>query len=152
MFEAHNVIRESLEHRCAHLIPRPEGAFLTDLSLSAEESDPRAQTHREIHALRDIARAKCDQLTRLIVDIVKMHINTTFFEWDASLVRGMFHFHAYPCKIGSDAIFSILSDGTYYAAMLLAKENGTEEDVAACLQALNEMRWAYAKTGERSNK
>lgn len=45
-----------------------------------------------------------------------------------------------------------MSDGTYYAAMLLAKDHGTEEDVAVCLQALNEMRWAYAKTGERSNK
>ncbi|KAG7531622.1 hypothetical protein FFLO_04206 [Filobasidium floriforme] len=130
MFEAHNVIRESLEHRCAHLVPRPEGAFLTELSLSAEETDPRIQIHREIKHLHDIARAKCEQLTRLIVDIVKMHINTSFFEWDASLVR----------------------DGTYYAAMLLAKDHGTEEDVAACLQALNEMRWAYAKTGERSNK
>jgi hypothetical protein len=88
MFEAHNVIRESLEHRCAHLVPRPEGAFFTELSLSAEETDPRIQIHREIKHLHDIARAKCEQLTRLIVDIVKMHINTSFFEWDASLVRG----------------------------------------------------------------
>lgn len=88
MFEAHNVIRESLEHRCAHLVPRPEGAFLTELSLSAEETDPRIQIHRQIQHLHDIARSKCEQLTRLIVDIVKMHINTSFFEWDASLVRG----------------------------------------------------------------
>jgi len=88
MFEAHNVIRESLEHRCAHLVPRPEGAFLTELSLSAEETDPRVQIHNEIQHLHDIARAKCEQLTRRIVDIVKMHINTSFFEWDASLVRG----------------------------------------------------------------
>jgi hypothetical protein len=88
MFEAHNVIRESLEHRCVHLVPRPEGAFLTELSLSAEETDPRVQIHNEIQHLHDIARAKCEQLTRRIVDIVKMHINTSFFEWDASLVRG----------------------------------------------------------------
>jgi len=88
MFEAHNVIRESLEHRCVHLVPRPQGAFLTELSLSAEETDPRVQMHNEIQHLHDIARAKCEQLTRRIVDIVKMHINTSFFEWDASLVRG----------------------------------------------------------------
>jgi hypothetical protein len=88
MFEAHNVIRESLEHRCAHLVPRPEAAFLTELSLSAEETDPRNQTHNEIQHLHDIARAKCEHLTRQIVEIVKMHINTSFFEWDASLVRG----------------------------------------------------------------
>lgn len=88
MFEAHNVIRESLENRCSHFVPKPREAFLTDLSISSEETDARALLHAETKRLHEIARAKCDQLTRQIVDIVRTHINTTFFEWDASLVRG----------------------------------------------------------------
>jgi hypothetical protein len=36
--------------------------------------------------------------------------------------------------------------------MLLANEDGTEEDIAICLQALSEMRWGFAKTAERSAK
>jgi len=51
-----------------------------------------------------------------------------FFEWDASLVR----------------------DGTYYAAMLLAKNNGSDDDIACCVQAINELRWAHAKAWSRS--
>jgi hypothetical protein len=38
-----------------------------------------------------------------------------FFEWDASLVR----------------------DGTFYAAKLLPRMGGSEDDIAICLQALN---------------
>jgi hypothetical protein len=53
-----------------------------------------------------------------------------FFEWDASLVR----------------------DGTYYAAMLLARGGGSDEDISICLQALNELRWAHGKCWERSNE
>ena len=41
--------------------------------------------------------------------------NGRFFEWDASLVR----------------------DGTFYTAKLLAQTCGSEEDIAICLQALN---------------
>ena len=46
----------------------------------------------------------------------------------------------------------LCTDGTYYTAMMLANEDGTEEDVAICLQALSEMRWGFAKTAERSAK
>lgn len=48
-----------------------------------------------------------------------------FFEWGASLVR----------------------DGTYYTAMLLARSGGSDEDVAICLQALNVSVKATGRTG-----
>lgn len=52
------------------------------------------------------------------------------FEWDASLVR----------------------DGTYYAAMILAKRGGSDEDIALCIQALNVgsyviLLWRCSSTG-----
>jgi len=60
--------------------------------------------------------------------VVSLGLIGRFFEWDASLVR----------------------DGTYYAAMLLAKHNGSDDDIACCVQALNELRWAHAKAWSRS--
>lgn len=89
MFEAHNVIRESLEHRVSHHVPKPSSAFLMDL-MPTSSNDPTAENQRDVAKLYDIAKAKCDHMTRQIVDIAKMHVNTNFFEWDASLVRGEF--------------------------------------------------------------
>lgn len=83
-------------------------------------------THADIVAidhLLDIAKSKCEVKTRQIVDLVKMYVGTRFFEWDASLVR----------------------DGTYYAAMWLAKQGGSSEDVAVCIQALNVSNVFYTR-------
>lgn len=43
-----------------------------------------------------------------------------------------------------------MRDGTYYTAMLLAKNHGSDEDISICIQALNELRWAHAKAWDRS--
>ncbi|KAJ9108955.1 hypothetical protein QFC21_000277 [Naganishia friedmannii] len=130
MFEAHNVIRESLEHRAHILIENRASAQLMDLSIAQTQPHSRDQNILEIQHLRSIARAKCDHILREIVGIVKRHVNTNFFEWDASLVR----------------------DGTYYAAMLLAERSGSDNDISCCLEALSEMRWAFARTQERSRE
>lgn len=88
MFEAHNVIRESLEHRLQSLERKGrEAAQFEDLSIDSSWKTETQALH-EIRNLRDIARAKCDQLVREIAGIIKQHLHTPFFEWDASLVRG----------------------------------------------------------------
>lgn len=92
MFEAHNVIRESLEHRAHILTQDRHKAQLMDLSIAEKPLNDRDQNILEIQHLRSIARAKCDHILREIVGIVKQHINTSFFEWDASLVRGKLPF------------------------------------------------------------
>jgi hypothetical protein len=88
MFEAHNVIRESLEHRLQSLETKArEAAQFEDLSMDSNWK-PETQALYEIRNLRDIARAKCDHLVKEIAGIIKQHLYTSFFEWDASLVRG----------------------------------------------------------------
>jgi hypothetical protein len=87
-FHAHNVIRESLEHR-AHVLTRDrESAQLIDLGIAENQPHSRDQYILEIQQLRTIARAKCDHMLQEIVGIIKQHVKTNFFEWDASLVRG----------------------------------------------------------------
>ncbi|RXK40132.1 hypothetical protein M231_02589 [Tremella mesenterica] len=120
LFEAQNVIRTSLEKRLEGIVSQT-GAYI---------SDPDS-TNGEVTNLRhllDISKSKCEVQTRQTMDIIKRHVGTSFFEWDASLVR----------------------DGTYYTAMLLAKMRDTDEDIVICLRALNELRWAHAKSFERS--
>lgn len=125
-----DVIRESLEHRVKHQVPKPAEAFLVDLSLSSEDADGTQQMHRDVQTLHRIAQDKCEKLTRQIVEIVKAHQGTSFFEWDASLVR----------------------DGVYYAASYIAREGGPQEDLSECLAALQTMRWGYAKAEERCDR
>lgn len=87
------------------------------------------------------SQTSCWDQVRFTIDWV--WLTRRFFEWDASLVR----------------------DGTYYAAMLLARGGGSDADIAVCLQALNvgvvrdiwayklqELRWAHAKSWERSQE
>ncbi|KAL7421552.1 hypothetical protein Q5752_003321 [Cryptotrichosporon argae] len=122
-FEAQNVVRTTLEERLAKL-EQDTGAFVSD----PNSPDARLGERTTLAHLVDIARAKCDAQTRMVVDIVRARVGTSFFEWDASLVR----------------------DGTYYAAMQLARAGGSDDDVALCLRAINEVRWAHAKSVERS--
>ncbi|WVQ99298.1 hypothetical protein IAU59_006430 [Kwoniella sp. CBS 9459] len=126
LFEAQNVIRTNLEDRLAKLSAAQTSAFITDSNPSTPEA-----MHNDlvgVQHLLDIARSKCEVKTRQIMEIVRHHVGTRFFEWDASLVR----------------------DGTFYTAMLLARAGGSDEDIQICIQALNELRWAHAKAWERS--
>ncbi|WWD17398.1 hypothetical protein CI109_101839 [Kwoniella shandongensis] len=126
LFEAQNVIRTNLEDRLSKLSVATTSAHITDSTASSPES-----VHGDlvtVQHLLDIAKSKCDVMTKQILEIVKRHVGTRFFEWDASLVR----------------------DGTYYAAMLLAREGGSDEDIVICIKALNELRWAHSRSWDRS--
>ncbi|WVQ67810.1 uncharacterized protein L199_006015 [Kwoniella botswanensis] len=126
LFEAQNVIRTNLEDRISKLAQAQTTAFITE----SNPSTPEAMHNDLLNAqhLLDISKSKCDVQTRQIMEIVRRHVGTRFFEWDASLVR----------------------DGTYYTAMLLARAGGSDEDIQICIRALNELRWAHAKAWERS--
>ncbi|WWC70299.1 uncharacterized protein I206_104249 [Kwoniella pini CBS 10737] len=128
LFEAQNVIRNNLEDRVNKLSEAQ--AQITAYITESNPSTPEA-LHNDLVQLQhllDIAKSKCEVKTRQIMEIVRTHVGTRFFEWDASLVR----------------------DGTFYTAMLLARSGGSEEDIQLCIRALNELRWAHAKAWERS--
>ncbi|KAG8937905.1 hypothetical protein FRC00_010620 [Tulasnella sp. 408] len=60
----------------------------------------------------------------------RRHVGTAFFEYDASLCR----------------------DGVFYAGERIAGEPNSGDDVHVCLQALGQMRWAYSKSTQRTEK
>lgn len=62
-----------------------------------------------------------------IVTLIRRHLGSSFFQYDASLVR----------------------DGCFYAGLCLARDSGTEDDILTCIRALEEMRWAFSKSEER---
>lgn len=127
LFEAQNIIRQNLDDRLSKLRASASGAFISPDG--SRSPDLVQQDIVGVQHLLEIARSKCEAQTRQILEIVRQHVGSRFFEWDASLVR----------------------DGTYYAAMMLAGAGlGTEADMGLCLQALNEMRWAHAKAWDRS--
>lgn len=134
-----------MEERLGKLTNAQSTAYISDPANAATQPDKiESQILTLVHLL-EIAKSKCDFKTRQIMSIVRQHVGTRsapqpermrpcqltlrrFFEWDASLVR----------------------DGTYYAAMLMAKHYGSDDDIALCVQALNELRWAHAKAWSRS--
>ncbi|WVQ72607.1 hypothetical protein IAR50_002165 [Cryptococcus sp. DSM 104548] len=135
LFEAQNVIYNNLEDRrqklsntSATLTARISPSSPSASSSSPEEERTNAALLTNVTHLLDIARSKCELKTRQILGLVRKYVGTTFFEWDASLVR----------------------DGTYYAALWMARGMGSGEDVGICLRALNELRWAHAKAVDRS--
>lgn len=89
MFEAQNICREMLSHRLQHnvTLPKPE-AFFSDLSMGEAEETETSANRRTIEQLHEISRAKCRDLTGQILRIVRKHVGSTFFLYDASLVRG----------------------------------------------------------------
>ena len=91
--------------------------------------DTFGHVRNHIAALHEKAKTRCHSLARKVVAIIKENLGTPFFEYDASLVR----------------------DGCFFAAVLLAKESGTKEEVEVCLQAMQEMRWAFSKSDERTS-
>nr|ODN88362.1 hypothetical protein L203_02975 [Cryptococcus depauperatus CBS 7841] len=131
LFEAQNVIRNNLEARFNRLSNNPTRiARITESNSSPSTGSPQIMQDDlfTVCRLLEISKSKVEVKTKQIVELVKKHVGTRFFEWDASLVR----------------------DGTYYAAMWLVKDGGSEDDIAVCIQALNEIRWAHAKSWERS--
>ncbi|TDL27284.1 hypothetical protein BD410DRAFT_762036 [Rickenella mellea] len=122
IFECHNIIREALKQRLV--------AFSdADGSLYNEGDIARNPRMAQVIRLHTIASSKCHDAARHVVALVRRHLGTSFFEYDASLVR----------------------DGCFFAGFLLAGESGTEEEVKICLQALREMRWAFSKSEEREH-
>lgn len=85
MFEAHNVVRESLEHRMRILQANDSTDYRGP---DTSRADYKRQIAFEVQTLRDIARTKCENVVKEITAIVKRHLHSPFFEWDASLVRG----------------------------------------------------------------
>lgn len=117
-----NVIREALKQRT---VVHP--ACDRSLSIALPNSSPRSAQLDAATRLLKIADARCHEVVRRVVAIIRQHLGTPFFEYDASLVR----------------------DGCFFAGFLLAGEGGSDEDVQTCLQALREMRWAFSKGEER---
>lgn len=79
---------------------------------------------RRTELLAEIAHSKCSNLARDVAALVKQYLGSTFFEYDASLVR----------------------DGSFFAGYLLVDEPGCEEQVKDCMRAMDEMRWAFSKS------
>ncbi|CAE6412034.1 unnamed protein product [Rhizoctonia solani] len=121
IFECHNIIRESLKQRMIEHRRTRDAAFIVDPDVSHE---PLLAKLTRLHA---IAEGKCQDVAGQIVTLIRRHLGSSFFQYDASLVR----------------------DGCFYAGLCLARDSGTEEDIRTCVQALEEMRWAFSKSEER---
>ncbi|KAI0282211.1 hypothetical protein BGY98DRAFT_1121989 [Russula aff. rugulosa BPL654] len=122
IFECLNVIREALKQRT---VVHP--ACDRSLNINLPNSSPRSAQLDTAARLLKIADARCHEVVRRVVVIIRQHLGTPFFEYDASLAR----------------------DGCFFAGFLLAGEGGSDEDVQTCLQALRQMRWAFSKGEER---
>ncbi|CCO30677.1 hypothetical protein BN14_04707 [Rhizoctonia solani AG-1 IB] len=105
-----------IEHRRTR-----DAAFIVDPEVSHE---PLLAKLTRLHS---IAEGKCQDVAGQIVTLIRRHLGSSFFQYDASLVR----------------------DGCFYAGLCLARDSGTEEDIRTCVQALEEMRWAFSKSEER---
>ena len=113
------MIREALKQRLVS--QPPHDANVADAELT--------RRYERILRLHDKAKVRCQNVVRDVVAIIQRNLGTSFFQYDAALVR----------------------DGCFFAAFLLAGETGSGTDVEACLQALGEMRWVYSKSDERMN-
>lgn len=80
-----------------------------------------------VSRLHEKSKSRCLGVVQQVVTIIEQNLGSSFFQHDASLVR----------------------DGCFYAAFLLAGESGSTHDVDVCLQALHQMRWAFSKSEER---
>ena len=110
LFEAQTVIRQKLVERLEVALQRHAGSQILDGASPEENSEVVKLRH-----LVDIAKSKCEVKTKQSLEMVRRHVGSRFFEWDASLVR----------------------DGTFYAAKLLPGLGMSDQDMGYCLQALN---------------
>lgn len=116
IFECHNLIREALKQRLG-----PSDSYV---SSSGPET---SRVRNDIIRLHDNARSRCHSVVRNVVTIIQRNLGTSFFQFDAALVR----------------------DGCFFAGFLLAGESGSKAEVDICLQALREIRWIFSKSEER---
>ncbi|KAF8516906.1 hypothetical protein BU17DRAFT_20348, partial [Hysterangium stoloniferum] len=121
IFECHNVIREFLKQRLLAVSEVGEGPYIIDEQF-------KQAMFTSLQHLHTIAEAKCRDVVQHVVLLVRRHLGTSFFKYDASLVR----------------------DGCFFAGYILAGDNGTDEQCDICLKALSEMRWAFSKSEERA--
>ena len=113
-----NIIREALKQRLDKF------GLITDRSLETPSHEFRGIIQR----LYSIAQSKCHYLVRTVGSLIKQHLGTSFFQYDAFQIR----------------------DGVFFAGLLLANDGiGSAEDINLCISALREMRWAYSKSEER---
>lgn len=89
-----------------------DSAFIID-------PETRDSIYSTVYRLHSIAEAKCQDVVQHVVGLVHRHLGTSFFEYDASMVR----------------------DGCFFAGYMLATDEGTEEQCDICVKALSEMRW-----------
>lgn len=114
-----NVIREGLKTKLDSA--RSQGPHVPD-------AESGLVTGREgLTRLYEKARTRCVSVVQEVVKVIQHNLGSTFFQYDASIIR----------------------DGCFFAAFLLAGESGSSSDVEVCMQALNEMRWAFSKSEER---
>ena len=114
-----NIIREALKRR------------LDEFGLVTQDHSLETSSHgclEMVQRLYSIAQFKCHYLVRTVGSLIRQHLGTSFFQYDASQVR----------------------DGVLFAGLLLANDGiGSAEDIDLCVSALREMRWAYSKSEER---
>ncbi|KIO27129.1 hypothetical protein M407DRAFT_233617 [Tulasnella calospora MUT 4182] len=121
IFEALNVVRERLQDR----ISRIRNSRIVP-------TDGGSPSHKltDLEHLHDIAESRCQDVLPQVMELIRRHVGTAFFEYDASLCR----------------------DGVYYAGERIAGEPNSGNDVHICLKALSQMRWAYSKSTQRTEK
>jgi hypothetical protein len=107
-----NVIREFLKQRLVSASGESDRPSIID-------ADSQQVTLKTLSHLHMIAESKCQDVAQHVVSLVQRHLGTSFFEYDASLVR----------------------DGCFFAGYMLAGEGGTDDQANTCLRALSEMRW-----------
>ncbi|KAI0053838.1 hypothetical protein FA95DRAFT_1551599 [Auriscalpium vulgare] len=122
IFECLSVIREALKQRVV-VHSSQERA----LEASVPGSPARSAPHDPATRLLRVANSKCHELVKHVVAIARGHLNTSFFEYDAALVR----------------------DGVFYAGYFLASDSGSDEEIQVCLQALHQMRWVFAQNEDK---
>lgn len=121
-----NIIREALKQR----ISAPADRSNVPEHSVAGISSPGHDNHSVLNRLYTIAHSKCMYLVQAVLSIIKRNLGTSFFQYDAFIVR----------------------DGVFFAGFLLASEGvGEANDVNFCLSALREMRWAFSKSEEREH-
>lgn len=107
-----NVIREYLKGRLLLASGEGDTGYIVDV-------ETRQTTYSSLARLHAIAEAKCRDVAQHVVSLVCRHLGTSFFAYDASLVR----------------------DGCFFAGYTLLSDEGSDEQSEICLRALSEMRW-----------
>ncbi|THH20358.1 hypothetical protein EW146_g982 [Bondarzewia mesenterica] len=123
IFECLNVIRDALKQ---HVVVHSEQGEDAESSQAGSSTSNHVASEAANRLLK-AATARCYAAAKQVVAIIRRHVGTPFFEYDACLAR----------------------DGLFFAAFMLAGECGTEDEVKVCIQALRQMRWAFSKNEER---